>query len=68
MRCFLMNRGHIVGVEFLSKGPDDKLVEEARAHFDRRIGGGERFDGFEVWDRARRVYVWPEETMPPEPA
>jgi hypothetical protein len=64
MRCFLMMKGHIAGVEFLAEGPDDKLIEQARAHFDRRTSAKEPFDGFEVWDRARRVYTWPDEPEP----
>lgn len=59
MRCYLMKNGHIGAVEFLAAKSDAKLIEQARAHFERR--SIERFDGFEVWDGARRVYVHPEE-------
>lgn len=59
MRCYLMMKGHIAAVEFLTTASDEKMVEEARAHFERRQD--ERFDAFEVWDGARRVYSWPEE-------
>jgi hypothetical protein len=58
-----MIKGHIAAVEFLSAGSDEKLIEEAHGHFARRRE--ERFDGFEVWDRARRVYAWPEESTQP---
>lgn len=64
MRCYLMMKGHIAAVVFLTAGPDEKMVEEARAHFERRQD--ERFDGFKVWDRARRVYAWPEEPAEPK--
>ena len=57
MRCYLMIKGHIAAVEFLGGGPDEHLIEQAQAHFTRRQEEG--FDGFEVWDRARRVYGWP---------
>lgn len=63
MRCYLMKKGHIADVEILASGPDESLVDQAKLHFARR--GGERFDGFEVWDRARKVYVWPEEPSTP---
>lgn len=61
MRCFLMMGGHIRAVEFLTAGPDESLVEQAHGHFERRTGQ-EKFDGFEVWDGARRVYWWPQES------
>jgi hypothetical protein len=66
MRCYLMVGGHIAAVEFLTAGTDDGLIEQARTHFARR--GEERFDGFEVWDAARRVYAWPEGPSAPAPA
>ena len=64
MRCYLMKKGHIAAVEFLTAGPDESLVEQAHAIFARRISV-EPFDGFEVWDLARRVCSWPEEGGPP---
>ena len=65
MRCFLKKKGRIAAVEFLEAGPDESLVEQAKAHFARRTTD-ERFDGFEVWDRARYVYAWPEEPEEPK--
>lgn len=64
MRCFLMKKGHIGGVEMLTPAPDDELIEQARAHFERRKEA-DPFDAFEVWDHARRVYSWPEELPGP---
>lgn len=58
VRCYLM-MGHIAAVEFLDTGADDSLIEQAHAHFGRRTRE-ERFDGFEIWDCARRVYSWPQ--------
>lgn len=59
MRCYLIKKGHIAAVEILVPGPDEKLVAEAHEHF-ARLSGEKSYDGFEVWDRARRVYSWPE--------
>ena len=64
MRCYLMMKGHIAAVEFLTADSDDKMVAEARAHFARRTSAKEPFDGFEVWDHARHVYSWPEPSEP----
>ena len=63
MRCYLMMRGHIAAVEILTPGSDDELIEQAHFHFERRTSVAEPFDGFEVWDRARRVYSWPEDDV-----
>lgn len=60
MRCYLMSKGHIGAVEFLAAGPDEKLIEQAKAHFERRRIP-DFLDGFEVWDGVRRVYVYPPE-------
>lgn len=58
VRCYLMRKGHIKAVEILSKGPDDALIEQGKAHFARR--SDEEFDGFEIWDRKRWIYAYPE--------
>jgi CRP-like cAMP-binding protein len=55
MRCYLMQKGHIAAVEFLEPGPDEVLIEQAKTCFRRHAGRS--FDGFEVWDGARRLYV-----------
>ena len=55
MRCFLIKKGHIRDVEFLEPAPDDGLIEQGRAFFEKRSAEG--FDDFEVWDRARRIYA-----------
>lgn len=65
VRCYLLRKGHIAAVELLEPGPDDSLIQQARDHFQRL--GGDTFEGFEVWDRARRVYVWPPEEPPARP-
>lgn len=66
MRCYFMTKGHIGAVEFLTAGPDEKL-EQVHAHFERCHDGKDRFDGLEVWDGARRVFVYPAETEEQKP-
>lgn len=44
-----------IAVEILAAGLDESLKE----HVARRAAIA-RFDGFEVGDRARRIYAWPE--------
>jgi hypothetical protein len=39
MRCYLMRGGQIHGVEFLKDGPDEKLIEQAKAILQRRSTG-----------------------------
>ena len=60
MRCFLMRGGHIESVELLEPGSDEDLIVQGRMWFEVRKAEG-RFDGFEVWDGARRLYTYPEE-------
>ena len=55
MRCYLMRKGVLWGLEFLTAGNDDSLIEEAQRIFRERTD--RPFDGFEVWDGARRVHV-----------
>ena len=65
MRCYLIKKGHIAAVEFLTAGSDESLVVQAQAHYKRR-SAAELIDGFEVWDGARRVYSWPDELGAPK--
>jgi hypothetical protein len=60
MRCNFMRKGHIAGVEFLTAGSDEALIEQGRALFGERSGN--IYDGFEVWDGDRRLHVYPEGT------
>jgi hypothetical protein len=64
MRCYLMRNGHIQAVEFLASGTDEELIEQGKRVFQER--GDRPFDGFEIWDGARRVYVHPEATEAPD--
>lgn len=59
MRCYMMKNGHIIAVELLIPAPDEALIEQGKAHF-RRLAD-HSFDGFEIWDGARRVHVYPPE-------
>jgi len=63
MRCYFMRKGHIAGVEFLTAGPDEALIEQAKKLFRERAVRS--FDGFEVWDGKRRLHVYPEENGEP---
>lgn len=58
VRCFLMIKGRIAAVEVLEPAPDEKLIEHGHALL-ARFGAERQFDGFEIWDFARRVYLWP---------
>jgi hypothetical protein len=59
MRCYFMRDGHIAAVEVMEDVKDDaEAVKRASALFVARVGEG-RFDGFEVWERARRVFIYP---------
>ena len=64
MRCYLMWKGHIADVEFLAGGSDEALIEQGKRIFRERTN--RPFDGFEVWDGTRRVYVYPEEIKNPD--
>ena len=56
MRCYFMRNGHIAGVEALYVKSDEEALEKAKALFEERKA---LFDGFEVWDRTRKVDVRP---------
>ncbi len=57
MRCYLFRHGHIAAVEVLKVGSDDSLIQQAQTIFEKRK---QQFQGFEVWDRARLLYRYPE--------
>jgi heme-degrading monooxygenase HmoA len=54
MRCYLMRGGRIHGIEFLKDGPDDKLIEQAKAIL--HVRSQEGFEGIELWSGNRFVY------------
>lgn len=54
MRCYLMRGGQIHGIEFLKDGPDEKLIEQAKAILQARSREG--FEGIELWSGNRFIY------------
>ena len=58
MRCYFMRDGHIASVELLDQLSDEQAIAAAGQRFLVRVREG--FDGFEVWDRERRVFRYPE--------
>lgn len=58
MRCYLMREGHIGAAEILTDESDTAAIKQARAVFDKRYK--DTYSAFEVWDRARLVYRYPE--------
>lgn len=58
MRCYFMRGAHIGAVELLTDASDEAAISQAKALFEERKK--DEFAGFEVWDRARFVYCYPE--------
>ncbi len=59
MRCYFLRDGHIAAVEVLSDvSGDDDAIKQACVLYVARLR--ESFDGFEVWDGARKLYRYPE--------
>jgi hypothetical protein len=59
MRCYFLKDGHIAAVELLKTISDADRIAESRELF--KIKGKPRgADGFEVWDRRRFIYRYPE--------
>lgn len=56
MRCYFMRGGHIAAVEILNVKSDEEAVEKCKGLFEERKS---KFEGFEVWDRARKVAAGP---------
>ena len=57
MRCYFMRGGHIVAVELLEAESDEHAIELGKAKFQER--SNEKFDGVEIWDKARPLYRYP---------
>lgn len=60
MRCYFLKQGRIAAVELLSQTTDEGRIAEARELFTLK-GVPRGAEGFEVWDRARFIYRYPEE-------
>jgi hypothetical protein len=52
MRCFLIRSGRIANVELLPDLSDEEAIKKSQKPFAER---GNKYDGFELWDRARFV-------------
>ena len=60
MRCYFMKNGHIAAVEVLEEGIEDgAAIKVGGVLFLARIRDG--FEGFEIWDRERVVFRYPED-------
>jgi hypothetical protein len=61
MCCYLMQGGHIASVEALPGLSDEEAIQKSHEIF---LQAKDRFDGFELWDRARVVVRWPDPVPP----
>ena|ERR1041384_7688720 len=70
MRCYFMRNGHIAGVEVLEDITDDTAaIKMGSEHFlDRVRDRADYFDGFEIWERDRLVFRYPEDENAAGPA
>jgi hypothetical protein len=60
MRCYFLKNGHIGAVEVLEPGlSDTDAIKKGSTLFLKRLRDG--YDGFEVWDRERVVFRYPED-------
>jgi hypothetical protein len=63
MLCYLLRDGHVAGVEVLPPGlSDEDAIARAHRLSSKRKGP---FDGFEVWDHARFVWLPSAVTLAP---
>lgn len=59
MRCYFMRDGHIDGVAIMENIKDDNsAIKRGAELFLSRLS--RNYDGFEIWDRDRMVYRYPE--------
>lgn len=61
VRCYFLKDRHIISMELLKATDDAERVEEARKLFET-TGKSKGADAFEVWDRKRFIYRYPEAT------
>lgn len=60
MCCYFMRNGHIASVEPLEGVSDDAAaIKLGSASFLKRLRDG--FEGFEIWERDRMVFRYPED-------
>ena len=60
MRCYLLRKGHIASVQVLDPGSDEDLIKQGKAIF-AAAPADSSFDGFEIWNVGRMVYVHPDD-------
>ena len=48
MRCYFLRNNRIEGVELLTPGPDEALIQQAKALFQASVD--QKYDSFEVWE------------------
>jgi hypothetical protein len=56
MQCIFVRNGRIADVEILDVNSDKEAIEKGKALFEERKS---RFEGFEIWDRGRKVDILP---------
>jgi len=56
MRCFFIRGGYVVAAEELTEVSDEEAVAKAHVLFAERK---DLFEGFEVWDLARKLIAHP---------
>jgi hypothetical protein len=54
VRCYFLRNARIEAVELLEPGPDENLIEQAKALF--RTEPAQGYECFEVWTDRRFVY------------
>jgi len=54
MRCYLIKTNHFAGVSELPDLPDQEAIDQSKLLFAEQPGA---YDTFEVWERARVVYL-----------
>lgn len=66
MRCYFMRNGHIASVEILEGVTDDAAaIKLGSASFLKRLREG--FEGFEIWERDRIVFRYPDDENQADP-
>jgi hypothetical protein len=61
MRCFFIRGGDVVAAEELTGLSDEEAIAKAHVLFSERKN---LFEGFEVWDLARKLIAHPHLTSP----
>jgi hypothetical protein len=54
MRCYFIKNGHVAGLRELPDLSDQEAIDQSKLLFKEQPGA---YDTFEVWERARVVYL-----------